>query len=67
MTHLETSANKLRDPDEAYRMIIEAHRGLSDAESADLNARLVLILINQLGDEDVLRRVLDMATAKRES
>jgi hypothetical protein len=53
--------NRLADPDAAFRMIVEAHRGLSEAESADLNARLVLILANQAGAADVLRAAIDLA------
>jgi hypothetical protein len=53
--------NRLADPDAAFRMIVEAHRGLSEAESADLNARLVLILANHAGDATVLRSAIDLA------
>ncbi len=53
--------NRLGDPDRAYRSLIEAHRGLSDEESARLNTRLVLILMNQIGDHDVLRDTLALA------
>jgi hypothetical protein len=58
MGELSTSAN-FDDGDRAYTAIIDAHRDLSDAESQDLNARLVLILANHIGD----RRVLDEALA----
>jgi hypothetical protein len=40
----------LRDPDAAYARLLAAHKGLSEAESNALNARLVLILMNHLGD-----------------
>ncbi len=40
----------LRDPDAAYAALLAAHKGLSEAESHTLNARLVLILMNHLGD-----------------
>jgi hypothetical protein len=53
---------RFTDPDAAYRMIIEAHRGLTDSESADLNAALVLILANQLGDLTALRQALELAS-----
>jgi Protein of unknown function (DUF2783) len=53
--------NRFQDPDMAYRLIVEAHRGLSEAESADLNARLVLILANHAGDATVLREALELA------
>ena len=55
------SHTRLADPGEAYRAIIEAHRGLTDEESATLNAALVLILAHQLGDMAVLREALDLA------
>ena len=42
---LETES-RLPDPDVVYRALIEAHRDLSDVESAALNTRLVLILCN---------------------
>jgi hypothetical protein len=53
--------NRFADPDAAYRQIVAAHRGLSDAESAALNARLVLILANHAGDAEVLRQALELA------
>jgi len=53
MAELETEG-RLPDPDAAYRSLIEAHRGLSDEDSAALNTRLVLILANHIGDAQVL-------------
>ena len=49
------------DPDTAYRLIVEAHRGLSDAQSAVLDAALVLVLANHIGDADVLREAIALA------
>ena len=40
----------MKDPDGLYAAIIEAHAGLGDADSAALNARLVLLLANHIGD-----------------
>ncbi|MCU0904350.1 MAG: DUF2783 domain-containing protein [Tabrizicola sp.] len=40
----------LRDPDAAYSALLAAHKGLTEAESHALNARLLLILMNHLGD-----------------
>ena len=51
----------LAEPDLAYTAIIDAHRDLDDAASAELNARLVLILANHAGDMDVLDQALDLA------
>jgi len=42
------------DPDAFYAAWLAAHEGLSEARSADLNARLVLLLANQCGDPQVL-------------
>ena len=50
---LSTRSNFER-PDDAFRAIVEAHRGLSDEESADLDAALVLILANHIGDIEIL-------------
>jgi hypothetical protein len=57
---LATMSNFAR-PDDAFRMIVEAHRGLNDAQSADLNAALMLILANHIGDLDLLREAIDLA------
>jgi hypothetical protein len=57
---LSTSSNFAK-PDDAFRAIVEAHRGLSDAQSADLDAALVLILANHIGDIAVLREAVALA------
>ena len=57
---LATSSNFAK-PDDAFRMIVEAHRGISDAQSADLDAALVLVLANHIGDLDVLREAIELA------
>jgi len=57
---LSTSSNFTK-PDDAFRMIVEAHRGISDAQSADLDAALVLVLANHIGDLDVLRKAIELA------
>lgn len=51
------------DPDRIYNAIIDAHRGLSDAESMSLNASLVLLLANHIGDEDIVREAIAVARA----
>jgi hypothetical protein len=57
---LSTDSN-FSKPDDAFRAVVEAHRGLSDAQSADLDAALVLILANHIGDLGVLREAIDLA------
>jgi hypothetical protein len=57
---LSTDSN-VPKPDDAFRAVVEAHRGLSDAQSADLDAALVLILANHIGDLGVLREAIELA------
>ncbi|WP_375412081.1 DUF2783 domain-containing protein [uncultured Bradyrhizobium sp.] len=57
---LSTSSNFAK-PDDAFRMIVEAHRGLSGEQSADLDAALVLVLANHIGDLDVLGEAIELA------
>jgi hypothetical protein len=44
-----------------YAELLQAHEGLSPEDSARLNARLVLLLANQVGDIEILRAVLAKA------
>jgi hypothetical protein len=60
MSELQTES-RLADPDAAYRALIEAHRGLSDEDSAALNTRLVLILANHIGRSEVLAEAIALA------
>ena len=57
---LSTSSNFAK-PDDAFRAIVEAHRGLTEAESADFDAALVLILANHIGDIEVLGEAIALA------
>lgn len=47
--------------DDFYAALMAAHEGLSFEESARLNARLVLLLANQVGDPETLKKVLAAA------
>ncbi|WP_441244517.1 DUF2783 domain-containing protein [Tardiphaga sp. 768_D3_N2_1] len=60
MTVLSTASN-FASPDDAYRAIVEAHRGLSDEQSAALDTALVLILANHIGDAGVLGDAIALA------
>lgn len=57
---LTTSPN-LTHPDETYARLIAAHDGLSEAESHAMNARLILILMNHIGDDQVLAEAVRRA------
>jgi len=47
--------------DDFYAELLATHDGLSKADSDALNARLILILANQIGDRDVLSAALSAA------
>lgn len=47
--------------DDFYEALIAAHQGLSTPESHAMNARLVLLLANHIGDISVLRQALAIA------
>ena len=55
------TASQFTNPDAAYVALVEARRGLDDAAAADLDARLVLILANHIGDLDVLTEAIALA------
>ena len=49
--------------DDFYEALIDAHNGLTDEQSEALNARLILVLANHIGDLRVLREALQAAKA----
>jgi hypothetical protein len=49
------------DADSFYNALMDAHEGLSETESHALNARLVLIFGNEIGDLDTLKVLLTTA------
>jgi hypothetical protein len=51
----------LSAPDDFYESLIDAHRELSTAQSQALNARLVLLLANHIGDLAVIQQALQAA------
>ena len=57
----EQSFRPYRAGDDFYQALIDTHRDLSDEDSERVNARLVLILANHIGDLDVLREALQVA------
>jgi hypothetical protein len=60
MAKLITDAN-IGSPDDFYEMLIELHRDLSEEQSEMINARLILLLANHIGDIDVLREAMQAA------
>jgi hypothetical protein len=52
------------DPDGFYDELLGVHQGLEKPQSDALNARLILILANHIGDRAVLRAALEAAAGK---
>ncbi|CUK03900.1 DUF2783 domain-containing protein [Shimia thalassica] len=52
--------------DDFYAELIATHEGLSDADSQALNARLVLVMANHIGDRATLSQALAAAALKSE-
>ena len=57
------SESNIQQPDDFYQALIDAHAGLTEEQSAALNARLVLLLANQIGDLNTLRQAIAAARA----
>ncbi len=57
---LNTDPNIAR-PDDFYEALIALHRDLSEEQSRQVNARLILLLANHIGDMDVLRQAMNAA------
>lgn len=62
MSKLRTEAAP-GNPDDLYEALVEAHRDLDEAQSAALDAKLVLLLANHVGDLDTIREAI--AAAKK--
>ena len=54
---LNTEPN-ITAPDDFYQELIDLHRDLTEAQSALVNAKLILLLANHIGDIAVLRQAM---------
>lgn len=52
------------DPDDFYQQLTDMQRDLSDEETKMMNAKLILILSNHIGDISVLKEAMEIAAAK---
>ena len=48
----------LESPDDFYEVLVNAHDGLSDDESRRLNAKIILLLANAIGNKDLLEEII---------
>ncbi|WP_039018512.1 DUF2783 domain-containing protein [Halocynthiibacter namhaensis] len=55
------SKPNIADHDGFYAELLNAHEGLDEQASAALNARLILVLANHIGDRDVLSQAIKAA------
>ena len=60
MSQLSLTPN-FTNADEIYEYLLDAHQGLSKPDSDALNARLIIILANHIGDLDTLKQAVDLA------
>jgi len=49
----------VENPDDFYARLIELHEGLTTEQSHKINAKVILLLANHVGDTDVLNEVLE--------
>ena len=56
-----TTKPNIADADGFYAKLLASHRGLTEAQSHAMNARLVLILANHVGENTVLEAALALA------
>jgi hypothetical protein len=52
---------RLALPDDLYAELVELHRGLGEEEARLVDAKLILLLANHIGDMDVLREAIAAA------
>lgn len=53
--------NNFTDPDAFYAALADVYRDRSEAENEVINARLILLLANQVGDQEILQEALSIA------
>ena len=61
MTMTLNTAPNIAAPDDFYEALLEAHKDLTRDDSEALNARLILLLANHVGDANALRDALRIA------
>ena len=60
MSQLNIEPN-LKNADEFYEALIDVHRDLTLEQSHQVNAKLILLLANHIGDLDVLKDAMQRA------
>ncbi len=55
--------DRVVNPDDLYQALVDAHDDLTEPESRQLSARLILLLANHVGDLDAVREAATTARA----
>jgi len=63
MTSLITQTN-IKNPDDIYQKLIDLHKGLTPEQSQKVNAKLILLLTNHIGDINVIQQAIALAKPK---
>jgi len=56
----------IANPDDVYQHLVDVHNGRTDEQSELINAKLLLLLVNHIGDEDVIRQAVAIASREVE-
>ena len=56
---------RIARPDEVYQKIVDLHAGCSEGESLQLSAKLILVLLNHIGDEQVITEAVELVMRSR--
>lgn len=57
---LNTKPN-IAGPDDFYQELIDLHRDLNDDQSIAVNAKMILLLSNHIGDRAILKQAMEIA------
>ena len=55
----------IENPDKFYEVLTDAQRDMSEQDASDMNARLVLILANQIGSLTDLEEAISLAAGSK--
>ncbi|MGB2491670.1 MAG: DUF2783 domain-containing protein [Candidatus Puniceispirillum sp.] len=61
--NVKTDFNLGSESDALYNELLDAHSGLSAEKSSQLNAALILVMMNHIGDADIIRDAVRTARA----
>ena len=59
-----TRTPNIPDPDGFYKELMDSQREMDEAQAAAMNARLVLLLANHIGDRSVLAEAIRIAVRR---